>query len=175
MLVTVCAARCDPVVDLGRQPLEGPFVCWMIVAIYGCCSLILQGNLQQLSHVLLDGLWVRSSELPLQLCATSLLDFGHPTLPSQLAVGKIDNKIRVFLNGEVVVEGEVLAELKGLEPIDDDLVNRRTALHHLLVEEKAMAAETGYVTVDGFLGHFQVFGNLSVGHATDSFHDDLCV
>jgi hypothetical protein len=28
------------------------------------------------------------------------------------------------------------------------------------------------MAVDGFLGHFQVFGELPVGHAANSFHDD---
>jgi hypothetical protein len=29
------------------------------------------------------------------------------------------------------------------------------------------------MAIDGFLGHFQVFGELSVGHAANSFHNDL--
>ena len=29
------------------------------------------------------------------------------------------------------------------------------------------------MTINGFLGYLQIFGNLSVGHAADGFHNDL--
>jgi len=42
-----------------------------------------------------------------------------------------------------------------------------------MVEEQAVATQTGNVTIDGFRGHFQILGELPVGHAANCFHDDL--
>ncbi len=133
----------------------------------------MQRNLQQLPHILFDSLGIWSSEFLFQLRASLLLDIGHPPLPSQLTVGEIDDKIRVFLHGDVVMNREVLAVLERLEPIDNDFVDRRSASHHLLMEKHAVATQSCDVTIDGFLGHLQILGELSIGHATDSFHDDL--
>ena len=73
----------------------------------------------------------------------------------------------------MMMNGEVLAELEGLESIDNDFMNRWAVFHHLVVEEQTMPAQTGYVAVDCLGRHFQIAGNLSIGHSSGGFHDDL--
>lgn len=100
---------------------------------------------------------------------------GHPPFPAQLAVGEVDEEVRPLLNGHVVVEWIVLAELERLEAIDDDFIDWRAVAHHLVVEEQAMPAQAGDVSVDGFRGHSQVTGDLPVGHPSGGLHDDQWV
>ena len=73
----------------------------------------------------------------------------------------------------MVVDGEILAELEGLKSIGDDLMDRWAFLHHLVMEEQTMTAQAGDVPVDGFGRDLQIASNLSVGHPSGGFHDDL--
>jgi hypothetical protein len=73
----------------------------------------------------------------------------------------------------VVVDREVLAELEGLEPIDDQLVYRWAVFHHPGMKEHTVTAKTGDVPVDRLGGYFQIPGYLAVGHPAGCFHDDL--
>jgi hypothetical protein len=54
-------------------------------------------------------------------------------------------------------------------------MDRGTALHHPLVEEKAMPSKPGDVSVDGLGGDLQITSNLAVSHSSGGFHEDLSV
>ena len=106
------------------------------------------------------------------LLAALLLERRHPAFATQLAVGEIDEKVRALLHGHVVVDREVLAELEGLEAVDDHFGRRRCLCHQLLVQQEAVPAEAGDVAVNGGGGHAQVPGDLPVGHASGDLGED---
>jgi hypothetical protein len=160
-------------VDGRSQGFYGPLVSTVVVAKNGGKRLPIQSHLQQLAHVLFDGFGVRPTESQFQLPAPAFLVRGHPAFPTQLAVREIDQEIRSLLNGQVMVNGKILAELEGFESVDDDFMDRGAFLHHLDMKQKTMTAQTGDVPVDGLRSDLQITGNLPVGHTSGGFHDDL--
>jgi hypothetical protein len=75
----------------------------------------------------------------------------------------------------MMVDGMVLAVLKGLEAIDYNFLCRGMVSHHPGMEQKAVPAQSGNVTVDGFGGYFDIAGDLAVGHPAIDLHKDLGV
>ena len=105
-----------------------------------------QDDSQQRSHLLLDRLGIRSSELELELCSPGLLCPRHASLASQLGIGEGIEEVGVGADGEVEVEGEILAELEGFESVDDERFVEVRGVETL--EEQAMTAETFYLAHD---------------------------
>jgi len=166
-------ARGDAMIDFRSQIFDRPLVGPMIITINSGKRLALQSYFKKLPHVLFHSFGIRTTKFQLQLPAPTFLVRGHPAFAAQLAVREIDQEIRSLLNGQVVVDGEILAELEGLESIGDDFVDRWALFHHLVMEEQTMTAQAGDVSVDGLRRYLQIPGNLSVGHSSGGFHDDL--
>jgi hypothetical protein len=57
----------------------------------------------------------------LKLGAASLLIRGHAPFTPQDAIGVVEKETGIDTDGDVVVEREVLAVLKALKAIDDDI------------------------------------------------------
>jgi len=84
---------------------------------------------KQLRHAALDGLGIGAPESVLQTASLALLGWGHPSLSPELGVGEGVEEVAARPDGQVEVEGVVLAELEGLEAVDDErLFWSRTAL-----------------------------------------------
>src|SRR6056297_250623 len=72
----------------------------------------------------------------------------------------------------MVVDRMVLAVFEALETIDDDRALGRCSLPHSHVEEHAVAAEAGDLTIDRFRRTPDVPGDLPGAHAADQAHEE---
>lgn len=162
-------------VDFFYHRFDRPPVGRMIITKNRCCRLSRKDNLKDLPHILFDCFGIGTPELKLQLNAPLLLVLGHSPLPAQLTVSEVNEEVSPLFNGNVVVDRVVLAELKRFEPINDNFMNVWAVLHHPVVKEKAMAAQAGDVPIDGLGRNHQIACDLSVGHPSGGFHDDLGV
>jgi hypothetical protein len=77
------------------------------------------------------------------------------------------------VDGDLVLEGEVLAELEGLEAVDDQGTRGRGQFPELQVQEHAVAAEAGEVSVDGRRRDVEAACDLAVAAAGDGGQEDL--
>jgi len=93
----------------------------------------------ELGDLLLDRLGVGTTEGGLKEGPASFLFLGHPTLPAQFCIGEGIEEVGVSADSDVEVAGIVLAELEGLEAVDDHRFPRRLGSMQLL-KEQAMAA-----------------------------------
>ena len=165
----------DAVVDYFVHGFDRSLVGRMIVAEHCSCRLILQPNLQHLAHILFDGLGVGSAKLQFQFFAPLFLVIRHSALSAQLTVSEVNEKVCALLHCNMVVDRIVLAILERLKAIDNDLISWRRVLHHLMVEEQAMPAQTGDVTIYRLGRNIQVTGDLPVGHPAGGFHEYLSI
>ena len=140
-----------------------------------CLIDALKNHFKDLPHVPFDGLGIGTTQLHFQLLASSLLRFCHPAFAPQLAIGEVEEKVGVLLHGKVVMDRIVLAELEGLEAVDDNVGYRGRGFHELRVQQEAVPSEAGYMSVDRLWCDLQIPGNLPVAHASDGFHKDLLV
>jgi len=168
-------ARRDAMIDSRGHGFDRSLIGGMVITEHSCWRMTGQSDFKQLPHVIFDGFGIGPAQLQLQFLATSFLMLSHPALSAQLTVREIDEKVGSFLHRDMMMNRKVLAELEGLESIDNDFMERRTLLYHLVMEEHAMAAQASDVSVDGLGGDFQVACNLSVCHPSRGFHDDLGV
>ena len=82
---------------------------------------------------------------------------------------------RVDFHRQIVMKRVVLAELEGLEAVDDERSDRRDLVYHPGMQEDAVSAESCDMPVDGGWGDVEGTGDLTVGHAADGHHEDLGV
>jgi hypothetical protein len=85
----------------------------------------------------------------------------------------IENEAGVDVDGDVVVEGEVLTVLKALEPIDDDFPGEGSSLEISGLVEHAVPAKTSNVMGHRGGGAVKGTGDLAVGHTTDDHREDV--
>jgi len=165
----------DAVVDFFVHGFDRSLVGRVIIAEHGSCWLILQSNLQHLAHILFDGLGIGPAKLQFQFLAPLFLVIRHSALSAQLTVGEVDEKVSALLHCNMVVDRIVLAILERLKSIDNDFINWRRVLHHLMVKEQAMSAKTGDVAIYRLGRNIQVTRDLAVGHPAGGFHEYLTI
>ena len=126
-------------------------------------------------HILANRLWIWSPVLLFQNQLPSFLLFSFATATTQLAIGEIDEEIGILLHCYLVVEGEILTEFEGCKAVDGNLLRWDGIPPHAKMEQHAVAAHAGKMSINSAWINLQVLGDLSVGHAADSFHKDFLV
>lgn len=109
------------------------------------------------------------------MLAAPFLVVCHAAFTAQRTVIEVEKKVGSFLNGNMMMHGEVLAVLEGLEAVYDDLTNWCTVLHKVVVQQHAVTSEAGDVAIYGLGTDFEVSGDLAAGHATGGLHKDELV
>ncbi|MBK7701374.1 MAG: hypothetical protein IPI34_00055 [bacterium] len=128
-------------------------------------------DVQQFGHAPADGFRVRATQRSLELGPAPFLPLCHAPFAPQWAVGMEQEVAGRGVDGHVVMEGEVLAPLEGLEAVDDDLGGGTDLLQLLGVEQQAVAAEAGGLALDGGSSDMLRPGGLAVAHRTDQCHE----
>ncbi|MDO9069561.1 MAG: hypothetical protein Q7W05_14055 [Deltaproteobacteria bacterium] len=128
-------------------------------------------DVQEFDHAPLDSLGIRATQRSLELGPAPFLPLCHAPFAPQRAVGMEQEVAGRGVDGHVVMEGEVLAPLEGLEAVDDDLGGGTDLLQLSGVEQQAVAAEAGGLALDG--GGSDSFGpgGLAVAHRADLRHE----
>ena len=112
------------------------------------------------------------AKLHLEVKAPLLLMGRHPALASQGTVGVHEEVAALHLDGNIVVEGVVLAVLKALEAIDHYLAHVTDPLELACLKKQAVSAEAADLVGDGAGGAPQGPGDLAVGHAPHHHIED---
>ncbi len=118
-------------------------------------------------------LGIRSAEALLELRAALLLPGRHAALAAELGVGEAVEEVRVGSDGRVEVHGRVLAELEGLEAVDDERLGQGALRAEALVEEQTVAAEAFDLAQDRGGRDVELAGDLAVGGAGEQAQEEL--
>ena len=116
---------------------------------------------------------IGATEAKLELRATLLLPGRHASLAAQLAVGEAVDVVRIGADGRVEVDGRVLAELEGLEAVDDERLRQRPLGAQPLVEEQTVAAQAFDLAEHGGGRDAEVARDLPVGRAGEQAQEEL--
>jgi hypothetical protein len=81
----------------------------------------------------------------------------------------------MLVHGQVMVQGKELAELEGLEAIDDDAGKGISPAQEVGVPQEAVSAEAGDVPRDGLVADAASAGKLSISRAANEIHEDLSI
>ena len=144
----------------------------VVVASDGYGGFSAGDGFEELSDAGLDGTGIGSSVAGFQFGSAAFLVVGHPALAAEHAVGVVEEVAGIGLDGEVVMEGEVLAHLEGFEPVDDDGTAEGEAMEVLGLEKQSVAPETGDMVGNGRGGAAESASDLSVGHTADDHGED---
>ena len=124
-------------------------------------------QLQKLSELPADRLWIRSTDAGFEARSSALLVVGHAPLAAQLGVGEGVQKVGVGANHQVEVAGEILAVFKGLEAVGDQGLVHGCLMAILLLEEQAVPAEPRGLAANGLWRDRQFSRNLAEPGAGD--------
>ena len=130
-------------------------------------------QLEERRHLALDRAGIGAAEAELELRAALLLPGRHAALAAQLTVGEAVDVVRVGAHGRVKVHGRVLAELEGLEAVDDERLRQGALRAQALVEEQTVAAEAFDLAQHGGGRDAEVAGDLAVGGAGEQAQEEL--
>jgi hypothetical protein len=121
----------------------------------------------------LHRLGIGTTEGSLDRGSALLLPSRHPPFASQRTVGEVVKEPTDFAYGKIVMTGEVLGELKGLEAIEDDRFLAGLALEHVTVGDEAMTPGSGQMPLNGGVGDPESSGGLSQSGPGDREVSDL--
>ena len=75
----------------------------------------------------------------------------------------------------MMMDGVVLAELEGLEAINDNIGDRGAVAHHPVMEKQTVPSKACNVSIDGLGRDFKVASYLAIGHPSCGLHEYLRV
>jgi hypothetical protein len=118
-------------------------------------------------HVELDGARIGAAVVRFERLATPALRVGHASLASQPRQRKAIDEVARGADGQVKVEGMVLAVGKALEAVDDKGLDELRGWAEMGEEQERMSAEAGGEPHNGGMGTAGFAGNLTESRARE--------